>query len=78
MKENQLEQRCATCHSADTSEVINTDSMTRQGWLCRNCRGFTKAVGRERVWKPVSERYVAVQPIKPMAILYNSFKGGDQ
>jgi transposase-like protein len=51
MKENQLEQKCATCHSLDTSEVINTETNTRQGWLCKKCGEFTKAVGRERVWK---------------------------
>jgi transposase-like protein len=51
MKENQLEQKCATCHSLDTSEVINTETNTRQGWLCKKCGEFTTAVGRERLWK---------------------------
>lgn len=51
MKENQLEQKCDSCHSSDTSEVINIETNTRQGWLCKECGEFTKAVGRERVYR---------------------------
>lgn len=51
MKENQLEQKCSSCHSSDTSEVLETEGNLRQGWLCKKCGKFTKAIGRERVWR---------------------------
>jgi len=51
VKENQLEQKCSSCHSSDTSEVIDAEGNLRQGWLCKKCGEFTKAIGRERIWK---------------------------
>ena len=49
---NVLENNCEHCHTEKTSQVINTETNTRHGWLCEECAKFTKAVGRERVWKP--------------------------
>jgi len=37
-------------------EVINPEKNTRVGWYCPECRGFTKAIGRERVWRPNNAR----------------------
>lgn len=54
MKENRLEKDCEQCHTENTDQVINTETNTRQGWLCGDCGEFTKAVGRERVWKKES------------------------
>lgn len=54
MKENQpsiLEHNCSACKTWDTDQVVNTETNTRQGWLCNKCGEFTKAIGRERVWK---------------------------
>ena len=31
-------------------EVIKPEDNLRIGWWCPTCNGFTKSVGRERVW----------------------------
>ena len=43
------------CGEART-EVINAEQNLRVGWYCSNCRGFTKAIGRERTWRPCHAR----------------------
>lgn len=30
-------------------EVIHAEAKTRKGWYCPQCKGFVKAIGRERL-----------------------------
>ena len=30
-------------------EVIHAEAKTRRGWYCSQCKGFVKAIGRERL-----------------------------
>jgi len=40
------------CPCGHTQEqVINAETKTRVGWYCPSCKAFTKAIGRERVWR---------------------------
>lgn len=36
---------------AEKKEVINAEKNLRQGWYCGSCKHFTKAIGRERIWR---------------------------
>jgi hypothetical protein len=44
---------CSCGHTQD--QVINAITSTRVGWYCGKCRAFTKAIGREKVWRPYNE-----------------------
>lgn len=55
MLPRELDKPCDKCEGQLTDEVINTETKTRQGWLCKKCLVFIKAIGRERVWKSTKE-----------------------
>jgi hypothetical protein len=44
-----IEKIPCTCGN-EQEEVIRAQDNTRVGWWCPKCNGFTKAIGRERVW----------------------------
>jgi|TARA_R110000822_G_scaffold9224_1_gene35952 hypothetical protein len=46
-----MEKINCSCGSAK-EQVINAEKNVRVGWYCPSCRAFTKAIGREKVWRP--------------------------
>ena len=50
-----MEKINCSCGSAK-EQVINAEKNVRVGWYCPSCRDFTKAIGREKVWRPHNAR----------------------
>ena len=54
MKKDELDplyyNKCDACGNTATA-VVDVENNVRKGWYCQHCTHFSKAIGRETIWR---------------------------